>query len=77
MSPIQKEVDDVAMDDPFFGKRNLVAGNHQLGIVVANSGKVVELALPIAVGDFISNLDVELLVQLPRSDEVDLFPGAF
>ena len=55
VSPIQKEVDDVAMNDPVFGKRDLVAGNHQLGIVVANSGEV-------AVGDFIGNLNIELLV---------------
>ena len=72
-SPIQKEVDDVAMNDPVFGKRDLVAGNHQLGIVVANSGEVAELTLPVAVGNFIGHLDVELFVLLPRGDEVDLF----
>ena len=62
VSPIQKEVDDVAMNDPVFGKRDLVAGNHQLGIVVANSGEVAEFAFPVAVGDFIGNLNIELLV---------------
>ena len=59
MSPIQEEVDDVAVNDPVFGKRDLVTGNHQLGIVVAYSGKVAELALPVALGDFIGNLNIE------------------
>ena len=72
-STVQQEVNNVPVNDSVFRQRNLVAGNHNLRIVVLDGGKVSELPFPVLFSELIRYLNINFFILLSGGDKVDLF----